>query len=360
MSAMNLYQGLILSLLAFSGEALSQEIDRIYRSAYFLGRGDTGIATADGEDAIFYNPAGIAYGKGIYKKTVLASPMIQISNSTKDLAREIAVEEDNSTQTIRKYIGSPQSLGIYNFTGIILRRAALGLVASGNNSVLVYKSPEAGALESFRLSSRAYGGGVFTLADSFFDSRVNMGVTGKYLQKYQADLDIDLSQYEQARDQDPSGIVKQGAGGGLDFGLMVRGGSRLNPSFGLTIQDIGDTVYASDVPETTPDPNYQTVNIGFAVAPGTKVSTMRMLIDYRDILNRQQSNPFNKLHLGGEFSIRDTIGLTTGLNQGYATAGMYLDTYLLRFDLGFYTEETGEYSGHRGDSRLYFRLSAGF
>jgi hypothetical protein len=85
-----------------------------------------------------------------------------------------------------------------------------------------------------------------------------------------------------------------------------------------------------------------------------------MLIDYRDILNRQQSNPFKKLHIGGEFSIRDTIGLTTGLNQGYATAGMYLDTYLLRFDLGFYTEETGEYSGHRGDSRLYFRLSAGF
>src|SRR5689334_2467079 len=73
--------------------------DRLYRSAYFLGRGDTGISIADEQDAIFYNPAGIAYGKGIYKKTVLAAPQIEVSESTRDLVRRLGIEESDAVET---------------------------------------------------------------------------------------------------------------------------------------------------------------------------------------------------------------------------------------------------------------------
>src|SRR4051812_18693052 len=70
--------------------ALAQaDQNRLYRSAYFLGRGDTGIATADNEEAVFYNPPVIAYGKGIYKLTILASPQVEVSQSARDLSHRL-------------------------------------------------------------------------------------------------------------------------------------------------------------------------------------------------------------------------------------------------------------------------------
>ena len=48
--------------------ALELESYRLYRSAYFLGRGDTGIADADNHEAILYNPAGLALGKGLIQR----------------------------------------------------------------------------------------------------------------------------------------------------------------------------------------------------------------------------------------------------------------------------------------------------
>ena len=63
------------------------EAPQVYRSATFLGRGDSGIAIADDEDSLFYNPAGLAlferpFGAApkagdFYKRAVLASPMVE-------------------------------------------------------------------------------------------------------------------------------------------------------------------------------------------------------------------------------------------------------------------------------------------
>ena len=40
--------------------------------------------------------------------------------------------------------------------------------------------------------------------------------------------------------------------------------------------------------------------------------------------------------------------------------GVYANFYLIRFDLGAYTEEAGESVGSRPDTRFYFRLKFGF
>ncbi len=350
----------ITGLLAFTSLAAeAQDRGDIYKSAAFLGRGHTGVAIADDEDAIFYNPAGVASGDGIYKKTVLLSPMIELSNSTKDLIREFAVEKNGSAKTLRKYIGTPQNAGIQNFTGIVLRRAALGAVVSANNDILIYKNPDAGALESAKMHSRAYGGGVFTLADSFLNKSLLIGVTGKYLYKAQVDIDADLSRYDELQNQTQD-LTKTGTGGGLDVGFMYKINHQLKPSIGLQIQDLGDTTFTSQEAGKNPDSNMQIVNFGFAIETGTKLSKLRLLADYRDLLSRSETDAFKKIHLGADMSVIGIFGFSCGLNQGYPTAGLYADARVLRLDFGFYSQEMGEYAGHRGDRRLYLRLSAGF
>ena len=342
--------------------ARAQEAYRLYRSAAYLGRGDTGIAIADEEEAIFYNPAGIATGKGIYKKTVLVSPHVEVSRATRDMARQLSAEGADAVETVKDHIGENNHLGVTNFTGLILRRAALGAVMKSDVDIMSYKAPDQGGLEVVEARASQSVGATFSLADSFFSKNLFFGLTGKYLARGRGEVIASTADADAVKEQlkDQSQFLGMGEGGGGDFGIMYRGGGRIDPSFGITVNDIGDTHITPTEPTDLDLDIKQTVNVGVAISPGTKYSKFRLLADYRDAASREISNPRRKIHLGGELNVLDMVGFSGGLNQGSATAGVFLDLYFLRFDLGMYTEEIDDRVGVRSDTRYFFRLKAGF
>ncbi len=344
--------------LAFGGEETQPFL---YRSAYFLGRGHTGIATADNEDAIFYNPAGIAQGNSLYKKTILASPFFEISDDTKNLIREAVIEKNFSTDTLKAHIGKPQHFGFNNFTGVIFRRAALGLFGSTESDILVYKDPNASALEAVKARSQGNAGMTFTLADNVFFDNLYLGVTAYYLYRGEAKIDVSLSEYDSLGDNALSDAMGYGLGTGADVGLMyaVESG-RHGWNLGLTIKNLGDTSFASEVENLDLDPLLQTVNVGFAYKTTTHVSKMQVFADFHDATNAYGSNTFLKSHLGVELNVKNFIGFTGGVNQGYLTGGCFLNIYFLRLDIGGYGEEAWGHAGLRPDYRYYMRIAGGF
>lgn len=342
--------------------ASAQEAYRLYRSAAYLGRGDTGIAVADEEEAIFYNPAGLAVGKGIYKKTVLVSPHIEVSRATRDMVRQLSAEGADAVDTVKEHIGQNNHLGVTNFTGLILRRAALGAVMKSDVDIMSYKAPDQGGLEVVEARASQSVGATFSLAESFFSKDLYFGFTGKYLARGRGEVIASTAEADAVKEQikDQSQFLGMGAGGGGDFGIMYRGGGRIDPSFGITVTDIGDTRITPTEPTELDLDLKQTINLGFAISPGTKYSKFRLLADYRDAAGREISNPRRRIHLGGELNVLEMVGVTGGFNQGSATAGIYLDVYFLRFDLGMYTEEIDDRVGVRSDTRYFFRLKVGF
>lgn len=334
---------------------------RIYKSAYFLGRGDTGISTADEEDAVFYNPAGLAMGQGIYKKITLLSPQLEVSKSTRDMVRQLAVEEDDTVDTVLEQVGKPNHAGHQNFTGIILRRAALGVLSSGSLKAIAAKSPEQGGLETIEASAVQNLAGTFSLAEKFFGDALLLGVTAKYLVRGRGHLEVSAAQASQAKEElsDKSKFVSIGEGAGADIGMMLQSSGPMRAAFGLTVNDLGDTQIA---PQEETDLNLdlkQTVNFGFSIEPGTQTSKFRLLADYRDALSAVQTNPRLKTHLGAELTVMNAVGITTGLNQGYPCFGVYLDLYFIRMDLGSYTEEISQHAGRRPDTRYFARIRVG-
>src|SRR5262249_2441200 len=147
----------------------------------FLGRGNTGVSIADDQEAIFYNPAGIAQGKGIYKRTILVSPTVEVSQSTRDLAREVAAKDGNAVDTVESHIGKNNHLGVSEFTGVILRRAAIGAFTASHVDLLAYKDPNAGGLEAVQAAADETTGATFSLADDFWGGKLLLGTTGKYV-----------------------------------------------------------------------------------------------------------------------------------------------------------------------------------
>ena len=351
------------NLSAFS--AYGDEYPYLYRSAYFLGRGDTGIASPDNEDAIFYNPAGIALGKGIYKEIVFAAPMVEVSQDTRDVVRKVSVQEEDPTETLREHQGRPQHLGLNAFSGIILRRAAIGAFGHSSNTALLYKDPEKGALESILAESVVDTGAVFTLAQNFGKS-ILMGVTFKYLRRNQAYFQANATDSEKLTNLSSSDqISMSGSGTGADLGFIYRTEGRTNFSVGLTVADAGNTTLVPDK-ETSLSKSEralkdikQTVNAGVAIETGAQSSKFRILLDGRDLLSATGQDPTKRIHLGTELSLKDFIGFTGGMNQGYPTFGTFIDIRFLRIDMGLYGEEIGEQAGSRPDTRYYFKLHLG-
>ncbi|MEZ4741846.1 MAG: hypothetical protein R3B45_05275 [Bdellovibrionota bacterium] len=353
---------LIISLTPVS---YADEFPYTYRSSYFLGRGDTGLAIADNEDAIFYNPAGIALGKGLYKKTVFAAPMLEVSQDTRDVIRKIAVEDEAPTSILREHEGRPQHLGFNTFTGVILRRAALGAFASNSSTLMLFKDPDGGSLESLYVGSTAAAGMTFSLAQDFFNQTLLVGFTGKYIMKGQANFKASAAEAESLSSINPDSLAMKGQGTGADIGVMYKIPSQYNISLGLTIQDIGNTTFTPDQKtdlskkERPLKDNLQTINAGIAVEPGQRASRFKFMLDLRDLENRTGNSFYRRFHLGSEITVKDIVGITVGINQGYPTFGFYTDIRVLRLDLGFYTEELDELAGRRPDNRYFFRLSAG-
>ena len=353
----------VLVSLIYTNKALCIEQQSLYRSAEFLGRGDTGISIADNQEAIFYNPAGTAYGKGIYKRILVATPMIELSADTKDLIRKVFVEKKTTPQTFLDHIGKNQHLGIYNLSAIVLRRAAIAGFASTREDLLVYKSPSDNdrGLEKIRAESTINQGIAFNISEQLFFKDLYLGTTIKYIdQKYavkEASM-VDASGIQESLSE--SELLKKGTANAVDFGVMYRGSGKSRFSLGINIKNIGNPTFSAASGSSAPAALKQVVNIGFGWNLGTKFSKVRLLLDVQDTSSALETNIYKKIHLGADIAFKKFMGLAFGFNQGYVCFGYYFNAYIFRIDLGSYAEEISKWSGTRPDSRYFMRIAAGF
>ncbi len=345
---------------AMAGTSDSLEFYTLYRSPYFQGRGDTGVANADGHEAIFYNPAGLAQGKGIYKETVLISPSVEVSTQTKDLVRQVLVQKDNDAEALESFEGKNVHLGANNFTGVVFRRFALGGLVSANTNVMLSKAPEENGVETLHADAVANRVATLSAAESFFGDTLYLGTTLKYIVRNEAVLDISAADADNIADKLNGDDVKhERKGYAGDIGAMLAPKS-WPLTLGLHIENVGAAKLRSDEAGVHSKNLPQIVTIGIAAEKATKMSSLTFLADFRDALGQVETNVFKRTHLGAEVRFGKLIGLTGGLNEGYPTIGLFTNLYVIRMDLGLMTEEVGTSSGMRPDQRLMFRLMAGF
>ncbi len=349
-------------LFMWTVSAWAEEYPYLFRTAYFKGRGDTGIAIAESEDAIFYNPAGLAISSGILNEIVFLSPEVEVSKDTRDVVQELTVQKADPAEVLRQRMGRPQHAAFSNFSGVIFRRLALGVFLNGAATALIYRDPSIGATESVQASGKVDGGLVFGLGEFVWDKRLSVGVMGKWIDREQGYFSANAADANQVSQLKTDELAMRGRAFGADLGVMYRGVGRTPLSFGLTVQDLGDTHFKPTTETTVPEGSRplkkmkQTVNLGVAMQTGTAISQFRLLADVKDVFNAYHVDVSKRLHFGGELVVANFVGLTFGLNQGYPTVGAYTDLRFLRADVGFYTEELGDRSGSRPDNRYFMRV----
>lgn len=351
----------VAALITFSSPIMAEDDQRLYRDAYYLGRGDTGLAIADDQQALMYNPAGLAKGKGIYKRLILLSPAVELSDDARNLVKELQADNADIPAALKKRVGKNEHIGIYNLTALVLRRASIGVFNSQTTDILVHKSPEAGGLEGVKARLITSNGVVFGLAQDFMNQRLLVGGNLKYMHRGEASLEANITDSDSLSNMQSDDLLKQGLGTSMDLGVMYKIPAKMETSVGATINNVGSTTFSSMTEDSAaPSRLKQVVNLGVAVEPSTKFSRFRLLGEYWDATNVLGISTLKKLHIGAELSIKDIIGFTAGMSGGWTSGGFYLDIYALRLDGGIYIQEMDDRIGVRPDKRLFFRLTTGF
>ncbi len=367
-------------------------VPETYKSAAFVGRGNAGVAVADYEDALFYNPAGTALydpiplarsphlrfttfeeniapkrDDGLYKRLVIASPMVETSKTAVDEYRTGSTPDADPVALGQRLVGKNLHVGAANFTGVVLRRLAVGAFTYAQGDAMLFKNADYGGLETAAARVDAYAGIAAGIAHDVWKDHLYVGVSYRWLQRGVGHVVAapDMTT-EELRDLVTEGeAFGQGRGAGGDVGMILRssqisgGGGKWRLWSGLTVRDVGTTTIT---PENTPAPDLdvpQTLNAGIGVDFTNRTNHVRLVVDWRDATRQTERAKRDRLAAGLELWTSGTLGIQGGVSDGYPTAGVFLDLALLRLDAAMYAAEMGAGAGDRRDDRYLARLTLG-
>lgn len=351
-------------LAPMTATAASGQLDREYQAAPLLGSGNAGQSDASGIDSLFYNPANLARARKVIGEIVVASPHIEASENGINLYKDIKANK-NMLDIVSNSIGRPVSLGVQNVTGASFRRTAFALFQRVDLDVAVKNDVLSGIpTASARSSVRA--GLALGFGRSFASNALHLGVTGLVVQKAAAELSVSALDAQTklggaGGDSVFKDALKRGVAVGAHAGLLYTPKASSDPELSLVARNIGMTYsVGGKAADERPSGELQTLDFGLSLQPGTRNSRSRLSLDVRDVLNKSKENIYKRIHLGAEVNFSDVLGVLGGLNQGYTTYGVYINSKIVRLDAGIFSKELGKYPGDSKSRNYYGRVSVGW
>jgi len=323
-----------------------------YQATRALTMGDAYTAVGTDFEAVYYNPAGIARRTKPRMKFLDIEGNISqgfVSLFDGSLTKLLSIQK--ILADTKKSAGKPYGIGmaltpqflVRNFSfGVIVRSQNEATYKSGDALTNLYSAADLGAYMHYGI---ALGGGIFKL-----------GVGGKILNR--AELDRDYTDAEIAG----GGLSfteqwKEGLGIGFDVGALLTLPVASLPTFGVTVHDVGNTlfqdkriIFTSDTaPAGAPDKLEQKISAGYSMIlkQGRGVRTV-LAVDYKDITGA------GTIHGGFEFNYGNMLYLRGGVNQGsYWTAGLGVHLGGMGLEFGTYGENVAPAGGARINDRKY-------
>lgn len=333
----------------------AEEFPTLYRGIRPLGMGGAFITLSDDENAMFYNPAGLNDING-FGGVGLLNPIVEVSQNSIDFYKDFKdIDTENEVEVsefLKKQVGEPQHLRVAALPHLVIHNFAIGGLGQATMDLEVRNPANPEVVADVKIDV----GVLISGALGFFDRKLQVGVTGKYIQR-----DGILTTYTARRiaeeDFDPLDEDRQKEKDfAFDLGVKYNPALFLKPTFAVVLQNITDL----DFEELGKLP--QQLNIGAAINPdfGFLKTTFAVQID--DVTKEVETDDdlYKRTHFGAEFRFPMIISLRAGLNQGYVTAGATVDLWIFAISYATYAEELGAFSGQRADRRHILQASLGF
>jgi hypothetical protein len=268
-------------------------------------------AVADDQNALFYNPAGLAKLDSTFAALVESTLSVSLGSGGIGALMD---DFDKISASAKDFAGNKDTLVVVDSISKIgdvvsSRTAATGLKLQGYWAQarwgMAYTSaadiglgvhakilPEIADIAILADQDLRFG-----YAHRFLDGKLNVGVAPYYKLRAQGGrANISLAEAVDPK-QTLKNIIGIGHGGGVDVGLMVTPIEAMSPTFGLAIQNLGDTrlyktgssafsnvEFLKDVDVVgAPDLIKQIVNVGFSVTPVDGAGFVRLSGELKEI-----------------------------------------------------------------------------
>lgn len=328
--------------------------------------GEAFTAVADDQNALYYNPAGLARLKGWSLEIV--SPILGFNGRTraantdiKDLAT--AAKDFNNSESARDTLKSILSkLGGEDYFGRF-----------GINPYFVRKSFGLGILLNTEVTLRPHGFGadlmdLYLPADtevrmgyalSFWDEAFSVGASvygrGRLLIEESMGTDRIATFTGSNAKNALNDWVKTGAGVGVDVGILYTPIKMWEPTLGVSMSNIGDTKFykiksTSKFSGSQPRPLPQSLSMGVSLTPTWGSWFARASTDFRHMNLPMPASDKFRLGLEGGWKGRYvSAALQTGSMEGYLTAGFEVRLLLINLRYATFATSRGNYPAGRPD-----------
>jgi hypothetical protein len=336
--------------------ALADEFRPLFRGARAQAMGNAFTAVADDEEALFYNPAGLA---GIEKFSfTLVSASADVSNN--------AV---SNYSTFEGVASNPSITSLNNLIGQDLYARGTGMAAltfPGFEVAGIYDQQAAIRLKSLALPEgiigyqatdgvqAGFGATVWRLRRKRGELRV--GAAGKIMYRsggYQFPTLTELLTLNSSTILANNHAL--GVGMGADVGTQFiyhASKNKLDLKAGLAMTDIGNTAFSSGA-----DPQLSNLSFGLAATLNSRDMQATLAYDYAHILDNTDWRKRNHLGLELKFPV---LSLYAGMNQLSFCYGAALDLWIIRVNFVSYAEEQATVPGQDTESRMMVAATVKF
>ena len=386
----NFFVAIILLTLggAYSLQAQTGELRRPGQGVRNLGMGNAGIGLSFDENALFYNPAGLASVDSI----LVGFPfLMEVSDDSVNIIKEVSkLSGDSKNADIvallmgkRVHFRNLIDLNlIMPFGELMTFGAAHGIETQFDFGV---RNPVAIEIDfGFRLDRINNFGFALPVARG----RWLVGAGVETIER--CDIPLTTATFGSVLNNSDIGSsigkcelndLKRAQTFNLGFQRRLETASALKMTWGFTANNVGGLKFKRSDNETSPadqNPEYST---GFSWQPSWGPVRLLYAIDIRDLTMKHADDTdcqskkstdclWKRLHIGTEIGISpidsgaSTFAIRAGFNQGYFTYGFELNPFIvfrgLNIQYAVYKTETGSQIGDRPDKRKVFQLNFGF
>ncbi len=373
---------------AYSLQAQTGELRRPGQGVRNLGMGNAGIGLSFDENALFYNPAGLASVDSI----LVGFPfLMEVSDDSVNIIKEVSkLSGDSKNADIvallmgkRVHFRNLIDLNlIMPFGELMTFGAASGIETQFDFGV---RNPVAIEIDfGFRLDRINNFGFALPVARG----RWLVGVGVETIER--CDIPLTTATFGSVLNNSDIGSsigkcelndLKRAQTFNFGFQRRLETASALKMTWGFTANNVGGLKFKRSDNETSPadqNPEYST---GFSWQPSWGPVRLLYAIDIRDLTMKHADDTdcqskkstdclWKRLHIGTEIGISpidsgaSTFAIRAGFNQGYFTYGFELNPFIvfrgLNIQYAVYKTETGSQIGDRPDKRKVFQLNFGF
>ena len=350
-----LKKGLIIVfvLLGSFTHLYAEELPSLYRGIRPLGMGGAFITLSDDENAMFYNPSGLNDVNGW--SVDLLNPSVEWSQNSSKLYKDFKdVDTDNEGEVaafMEKRVGEHQHIRTAVLPNFVMHNFAVGVLGQATGDIDVRNAGDPKVFTDLKvdfgvLASGAYG---------FLDRQLQVGATAKYVQRDGIHHTYTATEIA-ANGFDPLDQREKKSDFAFDLGMKFNLKVLLSPSFALVLQNITDLDFGDlgVIP--------QQLNIGAAINPNFWILRTTLAVEVDDLTKNVETDKdlYKRTHLGAEVRFPKILSVRAGVSQGYLTAGIGVDLWIVALSYATYAEELGAFSGQRADRRHVAQLSLGF